>query len=102
MGVVSGYVKETTTFELQTVAAYAGTMDANSGIAIVVPAQKVLDRRKGVFMLLRVLVALSARPLFQVLPNPYDERYRALYDIVEAGARVRYRVDWPEAKLFEL
>lgn len=42
-GVVSGYVKETTTFELQTVAAYAGTMDANSGISIVVPAQKVLD-----------------------------------------------------------
>jgi hypothetical protein len=43
LGVVSGYVKETANFELQTVAAYAGTVDANSGIAIVVPAQKILD-----------------------------------------------------------
>jgi hypothetical protein len=42
-GVVSGYVKETENFELQTVAAYAGTVDANSGVAIVVPAQKILD-----------------------------------------------------------
>jgi hypothetical protein len=43
LGIVSGYVKETTTFELQTVAAYAGTMDLNSGISIVVPAQKLID-----------------------------------------------------------
>ena len=43
LGVVSGYVKETQSFELQTVAGYAGTMDANSGVAIVVPAQKILD-----------------------------------------------------------
>jgi hypothetical protein len=43
LGVVSGYVKETANFELQTVAAYAGTVDANSGVAIVVPAQKILD-----------------------------------------------------------
>lgn len=43
LGVVSGYVKEAASFELQTIAAYAGTMDANSGIATVVPAQKILD-----------------------------------------------------------
>ena len=43
LGVVSGYVKESASFELQTVAAYAGTVDANSGIAVVVPAQKILD-----------------------------------------------------------
>lgn len=43
LGVVSGYVEETANFELQTVAAYAGTIKANSGIAVVVPAQKILD-----------------------------------------------------------
>lgn len=43
LGVVSGYVEEAANFELQTVAAYAGTIKANSGIAVVVPAQKVLD-----------------------------------------------------------
>jgi hypothetical protein len=43
LGVVSGYVRESENFELQTVASYAGTVDANSGIATVVPAQKILD-----------------------------------------------------------
>jgi hypothetical protein len=43
LGVVSGYMKETSDFSLQTVASYAGTMDANSGIATVVPAQKLID-----------------------------------------------------------
>jgi len=54
------------------------------------------SRRQSVFLLLRVLHALSERPTFQVLPNPYDERYRALYDVVEAGARVRYRINEPQ------
>jgi hypothetical protein len=43
LGVVSGYVQEDINFILQPVAAYAGTVTANSGIAMVVPAQKVLD-----------------------------------------------------------
>jgi hypothetical protein len=43
LGVVSGFVEETSKFELKAVASYAGTVKANSGIAIVVPAQKVLD-----------------------------------------------------------
>ncbi len=42
-GVVSGYVREDINLTLQPVAAYAGTVAANSGIAMVVPAQKVLD-----------------------------------------------------------
>jgi len=44
------------------------------------------------FIILRVLNATSAIPVFQVLPNPYDERFQSLFDIFEAGARVRYRV----------
>lgn len=43
LGVISGYVEEKMNFELHAVAAYAGTVDANSGVAIVVPAQKILD-----------------------------------------------------------
>jgi len=43
LGVVSGYVKESSDFSLQTVASYAGTVDANSGVATVVPAQDLLN-----------------------------------------------------------
>ncbi len=43
LGIVSGYVKETSDFQLQSVASYAGTVDANSGIAMVIPAQQLLD-----------------------------------------------------------
>ncbi len=43
LGVVSGYVTEGAKFELQTVASYAGTVAANSGVAMVVPSQKLLD-----------------------------------------------------------
>lgn len=54
------------------------------------------SRQRASFVLLRVLNTLSERPIFQVLPNPYDERFRSYYDIVEAGARIRYRVSVPE------
>ncbi len=43
LGIISGYMKESANFELESVASYAGTMDANSGIAIVVLAQQLLD-----------------------------------------------------------
>ena len=43
LGVVSGYVTETSGFQLQPVASYAGTVEANSGVTIVVPAQKIID-----------------------------------------------------------
>jgi hypothetical protein len=49
-------------------------------------------KSKERFIILRVLDTLSAQPSFQVLPNPYDERYQDYYIIVEAGARVRYRL----------
>lgn len=49
-------------------------------------------RRKERFVILRVMNAISAKPTFQVLPNPYDDRFQGFYNIVEAGARVRYRL----------
>ena len=60
------------------------------------------SRRKGLFLLVRVLNALSERPVFQLLPILTDERFRSLYDIVEAGARVRYRVNVPPIVPFAL
>ncbi len=43
LGLISGYVQETSDFKLQPVASYAGTVVANSGVATVVPAQQILD-----------------------------------------------------------
>jgi hypothetical protein len=43
LGVVSGYEKEEPGFQMQAVASYAGTVAPNSGIAMVVPAQKIID-----------------------------------------------------------
>jgi hypothetical protein len=43
LGLISGYVSETSELRLQPVASYAGTVVANSGIAMVVPAQQILD-----------------------------------------------------------
>jgi hypothetical protein len=53
-------------------------------------AKKSRRRQKGVFLILRVANVLSDRPSFQLLPNPYDQRYQSLFVIEEAGARVRY------------
>jgi hypothetical protein len=43
LGLISGYMQETSDFKLQAVASYAGTVVASSGVAIVVPAQQILD-----------------------------------------------------------
>jgi hypothetical protein len=66
-GVVSGYVKESSTFELKTVAAYAGTVDANSGVAVVVPAQKILDIINSTALTYQRERALKTIPMQQPL-----------------------------------
>ena len=48
-------------------------------------------RKKDVFKILCVSNALTSRPIFRMLPNPYDPRYQSLFALEEAGARVRYR-----------
>jgi hypothetical protein len=60
LGVVSGYVQESSNFSLQAVAAYAGTVTANSGIAMVVPAQNILDILNSVEMQKQRDVAVEA------------------------------------------
>lgn len=59
LGVVSGYIQETSELQLQPVASYAGTVAANSGIAVVVPAQCLLD-------LLETPMLRSQRDMFAV------------------------------------
>lgn len=53
--------------------------------------KKSRSRRKETFLVLRVSNALTAAPSFQLLPNPYDQKYQSLFVIEEADARVRYR-----------
>lgn len=54
-------------------------------------AKKSRRRRKEIFLILRVSNTLSEAPSFQLLPNPYDQKYQELFVIEEADARVRYR-----------
>ena len=54
-------------------------------------AKKSRRRRKEIFLILRVSNALSEAPSFQLLQNPYDQKYQTLFVIEEADARVRYR-----------
>jgi hypothetical protein len=55
-------------------------------------ARAIRRKRRERFVILRVMNAMSAKPTFQILPNPYDDRFQGFYNIVEAGARVRYRL----------
>lgn len=49
-------------------------------------------RRKEKFILVHVRNALTAQPMAVVLPNPYDPKHSGVFDVEEAGARVRYRI----------
>jgi hypothetical protein len=48
-------------------------------------------RRGARFVILRVLDALSDSPGTELLPNPYENRSSAFYDLQNAGMRLRYR-----------
>jgi hypothetical protein len=63
----------------------------SSEIRLAVDMSKTIRRRqKQHFKILHVLNALSKRPKFRVLPNPYDQRYEGRFFIEEADARIRY------------
>ena len=53
--------------------------------------KKTRRKLKETFLMLRVSNALTTTPLFQLLPNPYDQKYQSLFVIEEADVRVRYR-----------
>jgi hypothetical protein len=48
-------------------------------------------RRRETFVLVHVKNALSRQPTATVLPNPYDPKHAGIFNIEEAGARVRYQ-----------
>jgi hypothetical protein len=54
-------------------------------------AMRAAPRRHARFVILRVLDALSEAPGTELLPNPYEDRSAALYDLQNAGMRLRYR-----------
>lgn len=54
-------------------------------------APKSRKKTKNVFVILRVSNALSVTPSFQLLPNPYDQKYQSHFVIEEADVRVKYR-----------
>lgn len=64
----------------------------SSEIRLALELAKTSRRRaKETYMILRVSNALTVKPSFQLLPNPYDEKYQSLFSIEEADARVSYR-----------
>lgn len=63
----------------------------SSEIRLAMALAKSRPKRKETFLLLRVSNALTATPSFQLLPNPYDRKYQALFVIEEVDARVRYK-----------
>ncbi len=69
LGVVSGYVQEDMNLILQPVAAYAGTVTANSGIAMVVPAQKIIDIINSAELQKQRDDAIKARSIQPVIPT---------------------------------
>ena len=54
-------------------------------------AKSSARRRREVFLVLRVSNALTSTPSFQLLPNPYDPKFQALFVIEDADVRIKYR-----------
>jgi hypothetical protein len=53
-------------------------------------SRKSRKKQRETFVVLRVLNALTASPVFQILPNPYDAKYQGKFDIEDADARIRF------------
>jgi len=60
------------------------------GVSEINAATRFANRRGGRWVILRVNGALE-RPTFELLPNPFEERYKQKYLLHEGGMRVSYR-----------
>jgi hypothetical protein len=49
-------------------------------------------KRREVFKILHIVNALSERPVFRMLPNPYDKRFKKNFRFEDAGLRIRYKI----------
>ena len=72
------------------------SMDENDsfelGSSEIRKAMALVKKKKHLFMVMHVQYALSKNPQYRLLPNPYDPKYRGVYDIEDAGVRMRYRL----------
>jgi hypothetical protein len=51
-----------------------------------------MNRNKKEFRILHVTNALSPKPGFRALPNPYDPRFETQFSVEDADTRVRYEI----------
>jgi len=63
----------------------------SSEIRLATDMAKKKRNRNEIFQILHVTNALSEKPSFRLLPNPYDQRYQSYFVVEDADARVRYR-----------
>lgn len=63
----------------------------SSEIRLSMDLAKKKRNRKEVFQILHVTNALSEKPSFRLLPNPYDQKYQSYFVVEDADARVRYK-----------
>jgi len=61
------------------------------GLSEIRLAVEKANRRRDKFLIMHVTDALSEKPEFQFLPNPYDKKHQKSYDIQNAGLRIRYK-----------
>lgn len=63
----------------------------SSEIRLAMDLAKKKRNRNEVFQILHITNALSEKPSFRLLPNPYDQRYQSNFVVEDATARVRYK-----------
>lgn len=63
----------------------------NLGLSEIKRAVEVANRHKEKFIIFHITEALSYSPKFRFLPNPYDKKYSKLYQIFNAGLKIRYQ-----------
>lgn len=61
------------------------------GLSEIRRAVEVANRRKEKFIIFHITEALSDKPKFRFLPNPYDRKYSKLYRIFNAGLKIQYQ-----------
>jgi hypothetical protein len=61
------------------------------GVTEIRHAVEVANKKRDKFLILHITKALSEKPEFQLLPNPYDREHQKTYHIENAGLRIRYK-----------
>ena len=61
------------------------------GLSEIRRAVEVANRPKEKFIIFHITDALSDSPKFRFLPNPYDRKYSKLYQMFNAGLKIRYQ-----------